>query len=98
MVVSFFFWQKNALKIATEWLVLSLLIREALGSYIGPETGDLIDVFVIFISPSRQMLGQYLKSGHYRFLSYTFPFINHPFDAIFTDRIGKFLNINKIAK
>jgi hypothetical protein len=34
-------------------------------------------VFMVFLSPSRQMLGQYLKLGHDRFLPHPFQFIVH---------------------
>jgi hypothetical protein len=41
--------------VKAEWLALLLHIREFLGSNPGPETAILSEVFVVFLSPSRQM-------------------------------------------
>lgn len=43
-----------------EWLIILLCIREILGSNLGPRIG-YPEVFHTFLSPSRQMLGYYLK-------------------------------------
>jgi hypothetical protein len=42
--------------IVVEWLALLLCIRDVPGSNLGPETG-YPEVFVVFLSPSRQMPG-----------------------------------------
>jgi hypothetical protein len=39
---------------------------------------SLLRVFVVFLSSSRQALGQYLKSGHDHFFRRPFQFINRP--------------------
>jgi hypothetical protein len=41
--------------VLVKWLKFLLYIREVLGSNLGPETAYLF--FVVFLSPSRQMLG-----------------------------------------
>jgi hypothetical protein len=53
-----------------------LLLTETSGSYLGPKTGyPGWSFIVVFLSPSRQMLGYYLKSDHVRFHLYPFQFI-----------------------
>jgi hypothetical protein len=45
-----------------EWLALLLRIREVPDSNLGPETRlSSLRFFVVFLSPSKQMPGQYLK-------------------------------------
>jgi hypothetical protein len=38
---------------------------------------DFSEVFMVFLSPSKQMCGQYFKLYHNRFLLYPFQFIIH---------------------
>jgi hypothetical protein len=40
-----------------KWVTLLLRIREIPDSKLGPETGSLTEVFVVFLSPSRQIQG-----------------------------------------
>jgi hypothetical protein len=58
-----------ALKVAVERVALLLHILEGLDSNLGPET-DYLEVFMVFLSPSKQMPIQDLKLGHARFLPY----------------------------
>jgi hypothetical protein len=45
-----------------EWLTLLFHIREVQGSNLGPETGyPDCEFFIVFLSPSMQMPGLYLK-------------------------------------
>jgi hypothetical protein len=58
--------------VVVEWLTL-LQIREVPGSNFGLET----EVFVVFLSPSRQIPGWYPKLGHDRFLFHPLQFTIH---------------------
>jgi hypothetical protein len=40
-----------------EWLTLLFRIREVPGSILGPETGYPDRFFLVFLSPSKQILG-----------------------------------------
>jgi hypothetical protein len=57
------------LNIAVEWEALLLHIQEVLGPNLSWRLAILIEVFVVFLSPSRQMLELYLKLGHDHFHS-----------------------------
>jgi hypothetical protein len=46
-----------------ERLTLLLSIREVPGSNLGPETVYVDEFFLIFLSPFRQMSGEYIKIG-----------------------------------
>jgi hypothetical protein len=63
------------LNVVVEWLTRLLRIREVPGSNLGPDTGYTDRFFVVFVSPSRQVLGWYLKLGHDRFLPHNFKLI-----------------------
>jgi hypothetical protein len=51
-------------------LALLLHICKVLGSNLGPETSYTDEGFMVFLSPSRKIPGQYLKVGHGGFLPY----------------------------
>jgi hypothetical protein len=44
--------------------------------------GHWLSYFIVFISPSREITGQYLKLDHNHFLQYTFKFIINPHATI----------------
>jgi hypothetical protein len=46
--------------IVVKWLTFVLRILEVLASNLGPETGILTEVFVVFLSPSRKITVYYL--------------------------------------
>jgi hypothetical protein len=48
---------KGPRNVVVEWITLMLRIREVPGSNLGPETGYLHRLFVVFLSPSRQIPG-----------------------------------------
>jgi hypothetical protein len=63
-------------------LTFLLHIREAPGSNLGLETGYPVWYVMVFLSPSRQMRGWYLKLGHGSFLPHPFSLSSltyHPF-------------------
>jgi hypothetical protein len=57
-----------------KWLKLLSRNRKVPGSNLGPETGNP-EVFVVLLSPARQMPGSYLESGHDQFLPNLLQFI-----------------------
>jgi hypothetical protein len=63
--------------VAAEMLALLLRIPVVPGTNLGPETGYPDRFFVYFLSPSKLMLGYYLKVGHDRFLLHPFQLIIH---------------------
>jgi hypothetical protein len=54
-----------------EWLALLLRTRAVSCSNLGPQTDRLFPPrpLILFLSPAKQILGQWLKIGHGRFLS-----------------------------
>jgi hypothetical protein len=69
-----------------EWLILLLHIREAWVKILAQRLAILTEIFVIFLNPSRQMLGWYCKIRPQPLPSKSFSFIHSPiilsFDAI----------------
>jgi hypothetical protein len=47
----------NPPNVVVEWLTILLCIRKVPVSNLGPETGCIEVFFVVFLSPSRQVLG-----------------------------------------
>jgi hypothetical protein len=60
-----------------EWLTRLLRILEVPDSNIGPKNRLFWWGFVVLLSPSKQMPGEYLKLGHYRFIPHYFQFFIH---------------------
>jgi hypothetical protein len=67
----------QAISTADKCVALLLRIREVLSSYLSPETGYPDWGFSWFFSPSRQILGLYLKLCHNHFLPDVFQKIIH---------------------
>jgi hypothetical protein len=64
--------------VVVEWVALLLNFHVILGSNLGTETEtDILRMFMVFLTPFRQILGQYLKLGHNGFLPHPLPFIIH---------------------
>jgi hypothetical protein len=61
--------------VTMEWLALSIHTREIRVQISVRRRDILIDLFAVFLSPSRKMRGEYLKLGHNRFLIYPLQFI-----------------------
>jgi hypothetical protein len=58
----------------------------------------MMEFFIVFVSPSRQSLGQYLKLGYTYFLPHPFQFIIHKFSYHSVLYSLEFLSLKKERK
>jgi hypothetical protein len=65
---------RHGLYLKDKWLTLLLHKWEVPGSNLGPET-NYNEIFMVFLSPSRQLPKYYVKLGHDHFLPHPLQFI-----------------------